>query len=156
MFVCDQVFKHGRIPVAWADMIIGNGRLDLIRNIDKRVVLIPWWDYSSIGKTSKFVIYKGFRPSKKQFYNRYTDPDPILDFPDSGKFFEDLGSKEIKNIGMDEESGYPVSFAQVRLLAKTKRPLWAASGLYMSADMQLHANFVRGVLNPLGMCDTLI
>ncbi|MCM8828874.1 MAG: family 20 glycosylhydrolase [Candidatus Omnitrophica bacterium] len=155
MFVCDQVFKRGRIPVAWADMLIGNGRFDLIRKIDKRVVLIPW-DYSSIGKTSKFVIYKGFRPSKKQFYNRYTDPEPILDFPDSGKFFEDLGSKEIKNIVMDEESGYPVSFAQVRLLAKTKRPLWAASGLYMSADMQLHANFVRGVLNPLGMCDILI
>ncbi|MCM8788872.1 MAG: family 20 glycosylhydrolase [Candidatus Omnitrophica bacterium] len=154
MFVCDQVFKHGRVPMAWADMLIGNGRLDLVNRIDKRVILVPW-DYTSMGKTSKFVIYKGFRPSRKQFYNRYTDPEPILDFPDSGQFFEDLNKKEVKSIGRDKESGYPFSFAQVRLLAKTKRPLWGACGLHMSADMQFHANFVRGVLNPAGMCDAL-
>lgn len=154
-FVWEQVFKHGKIPVLWADMFMGNGRFDLVDKIDKRVILIPW-DYTSMGKTSRFVIYKGFRPTKKQFYNRYTEPELIVDLAKPGKFFEDLEKKEIEKIGMDRKTCYPYSFAHLRLLANTNRHLWGACGLYMSADMQFHADFIRGVLNPSGMADLLV
>ena len=153
-FVWQQVFKHKKIPVLWADMLIGNGRIDLIDKIDRRVILLPW-DYTSMGKTSRFVIYRGFRPSKKQFFNRYAEPEPIFNLVRNDQFFEDLDKKEIKTIGTND-SGYPLSFAQVRMLARTNRPLWGACGLYMSADMQFHANFIRGLLNPSGMCDVII
>lgn len=59
-------------------------------------------------------------------------------------------------IGFDKVTGYPSSFAQLRLLLHTKQSLWAACGIYMSADMQFHANFVRGLLNPAGMCDFIV
>ncbi|MCM8817430.1 MAG: family 20 glycosylhydrolase [Candidatus Omnitrophica bacterium] len=154
-FVWEQVLKHGKIPMLWADMIIGKGRIDLLSKIDRRIILIPW-DYHSTGKTSKDVVYKGYRPSKKQFHNRYKEAEPFYFFVGKGNFFEDLSEKEIKKIGFDKQTGYPNSFAQLRLLANTDRPLWGACGLYMSADLQFHANYIRGVLNPAGMTDFLI
>ncbi|MCX7704703.1 MAG: family 20 glycosylhydrolase [bacterium] len=154
-FVWKQVLRHGKIPVLWADMIIGTGRMDLFEKINPQVILLPW-DYHSTGKTSKFVIYKGFRPSKKQFFNRYTEPELISCFVSAGQFFEDLTREEIEKIGVDCDTGYPLSYAQLRMLSAMKGNLWGACGLYMSADMQFHANYVRGVLNPAGMCDCLI
>ncbi len=75
---------------------------------------------------------------------------------DKGRFFEDLSEEEIRKIDIDKQTGYPNSFAQLRLLAGTNRPLWGACGLYMSADLQFHANYIRGILNPAGMTDFLI
>ncbi|MCM8805334.1 MAG: family 20 glycosylhydrolase [Candidatus Omnitrophica bacterium] len=154
-FVWNEVFKHNKIPMAWADMFTGSGRLDLVRDIDKRVILVPW-DYQSTGNTSKFVFYKGFRPAKKQFYHQYQEPGTILQFPENGKFFEDLDEKEITQIGMDENTGYPLSFSQLRLMATTGRKFYGACGLYMSADRAFHPDYIRGLLNPAGMCRAII
>ncbi|MGB9641798.1 MAG: DUF4838 domain-containing protein [Candidatus Ratteibacteria bacterium] len=155
-FVWEQIIRHNKIPMAWADMFIGNGRLDLVQKIDGRVILIPW-DYTSAGKTSKFVIYKGYRPTRKQFYNRYVpEPEQPAAFVKDSQFFEDLEPEEIKKIGTDEMTGYPAGFAQLKLMANTGMPLWGACGLYVSADMPVGANYVRGLLNPACMCDFLI
>ncbi|HPO52089.1 MAG TPA: family 20 glycosylhydrolase [bacterium] len=154
--VWEQVFKHNKIPMAWADMFIGNGRLDLVQKIDRRVILIPW-DYTSAGNRSKFVIYKGYRPTRKQFYNEYIpEPEQPAAFVKKGQFFEDLEPEEIRRIGIDESTNYPASFAQLKLMTTTGVPLWGACGIYMSADMPIRANYVRGLLNPAHMCDFLI
>ncbi len=152
-FVWEEIFKHSRIPMSWGDMFVGHGRLDLIEKIDGRVILLPW-DYDSIDETSRSVIYKGFRPSKKQFHNKYREPEPVLDFVRKGQFFEDLNSNEIENIGIGE-TGYPFSCGQIRIMAKTGRPLWGTCAVYISADMQFHANYIRGFLNPVQMCNVI-
>jgi len=153
MFVWDEVFKHNRIPMSWGDMFAGYGRLDLVEKVDKRVILLPW-DYTSVDKTSKSVVYKGFRPSKKQFYNKYTEPEPLLTFVKSGQFFEDLDEEDIKKIGVGENE-YPLGCGQIRIMARTGRPVWGTCAVYISADMQLHANYIRGFLNPVQMCDVI-
>lgn len=154
-FVWEHVLRHGKTPMLWADMIIGSGRVDILNRIDKRIILVPW-DYISTGKSSKFVIYKGFRPAKAQFRNKFVDPEPVMRFANPGEFFEDLDRKDTMKIGVDSNTGYPLSYAQLRVLVNANRDLWSACGLYMSADMQFHANYIRGVLNPAGMCDFLI
>lgn len=88
-FVWEEVLKHNKIPMLWADMFLGNGRLDLINRIDKRVILVPW-DYTSMGKTSRFVIYRGHRSTKNSFTTTILNQKFLLLLPEQAVFLKNL------------------------------------------------------------------
>ena len=155
-WVWNEVFASGRIPMFWGDMLLGEGRIDLIAGIDERVIPLPW-EYGTTGKTGRFVIYKGFRPVKAQFRNPYREGFLPYGPVKSGHYVEDLPAEDLEKIGgLDSETGYPRDCPQLRVMAKTGRPLWGTCAAYMSADMPFHANYIRGFLNPNQMAETLV
>jgi hypothetical protein len=158
-WVCSEVLNRGRIPMLWGDMLLGEGRLDLLQKIDKRVVIIPW-EYGSTKKQMKYTIYKGFRAAKQQFrhpYNTEFPANPIVPFSKPGDFVEDLHTEDIEKIGgFDPDTGYPLNFAQLRVMKNSDKPLWGACAIQMSGDGPFRAHLVRGFMNSNEMCKFLI
>ena len=156
MWVWNLVKKCGKIPMFWNDMFFTENNIKLLSIIDPDVIPVVW-EYQDMGKSSYFVNIGGTRPTKNLSRNPYesiVNARPVVSFVENGKFFEDL-PEEIKNLIKVDENGYPESFSQVKITAKYNKNFWATCAVYNCSDMLFMPDFVRGVLNPVSMCDTV-
>jgi hypothetical protein len=152
-WVCGQVLQRGRIPMLAGDMLLGNGREELIAQLDPRAIVMPW-DYTAVTPRSSYVLYKGWRPLKAAFRHDPTGArwaTPLPAFPAPGGFADDLPPRDLHKLG-----GLTRSLGQVHLMANFPRPLWGICAAARSADGLFHPDFARGLHNCKQMVRTLL
>jgi len=151
--VWDYVRSNGKIPMFWADMFFTENRPDLLKKIEEDVIPVVW-QYDDTGETSCYAQIGGVKPSKINVKHPYkiTQSGRLVYFAGQGDFFEDLPEKIKKLIGINEKTGYPRSFSQIRVAANFNKNLWITCAVYNCSDMLFMPDFVRGVFNPISMC----
>ncbi|MCX7705095.1 MAG: hypothetical protein N2115_02400, partial [bacterium] len=156
-WVWNIIKKHGKIPLFWADMFFTENCPHLLKQIDKGVIPVIW-EYDDTDKITPEISIGGLKPTILEAKNSYRTV--IRDLPFSrmereGNFFEDLDEKIKEMIGTDSKTGYPHSFPQTRIASQFRKNFWSACAVYTCSDMLFLPSFIRGVLNPVFMCNIL-